>query len=234
MNFVLDLILVAICFFTIFFAAKRGFFRSLMGFASKIIALVVAYTFTPALAEAIKTRFLIGPLSDSIATTLRSYVGESYDFSNLSEKIPDILERYLISGEDLSASIDSMQKSGEEALRSVSEQIADKVSGMIATAIAFIGLFIVTCLVLWIVTKIADTVFKLPVLKTANTVLGVAFGICSAVLLTLVYCAVVSMLVGALGSVAPKFFGEDVLNKTLIVKYFANKDLLEISKNLIS
>ena len=236
MNFVLDLILVAICFFTVFFAAKRGFIRSIMGFASKIIALIVAYTFTPALSEFIKTRFLIGPLSDSIGSYLRTFVVRDgvYDFTALADKVPDLLQRYVISGDELSAKIGSMEQTGEEALRSVSEHIAGKGSGMIATAIAFIGLFIVTCFVLWIVTRVADAVFKLPVLNAANKVLGVAFGVLSAVLLTLVYSAEVSMLVGALGAVAPKVFGEDVLDKTILVKFFANKDLLEISKNLIS
>ena len=236
MNFVLDLVLLGICFLVIFFSAKRGFVRSIMGFASKIIALVVAYTFTPAVSEFIKTRFLMSPLSSSISSAIKSYVavGEGYDFSSISERIPDVLERYLISGEDIAAKVDAAGKTGEEALRYVSEQIADKVCGMIATAIAFVGLFVVTCFALWLVTVIVDAIFKLPVLRTANTVLGVVFGVFSAALIALVYCAAVSMLVGALGAVAPKYFGADVLERTIIVKYLANKDILDITKNLIS
>jgi uncharacterized membrane protein required for colicin V production len=236
MNFVIDLLLVAICFFIIFYSAKRGFVRSVMGFGSKIAALVVAYTFTPTVSAYIKARYLLGPLSESIASSIKSSVTTpaGYDFTNLAEKVPNVIERYLVSSEDLEAKIEAMQKTGDEALRYVSESIADKVSGMIATALAFIGLFVLTCAALWIVTRIVDAVFKLPVLRTANTVLGVAFGVCSAVLITVVYCSVIPVVISALGAVAPKYFGEDVIEKTMIVRFFANRDLLNFAQNIIS
>lgn len=236
MNFVLDLILVVICFLTVFIAAKKGFIRSVMGFVSKIVALIAAYTFTPTVAAYIKGRFLLAPLSDSIGASVKSAVtvDGGYDFSALSEKIPSILERYLISGEELTEKLETMQKTGDEALRFVSDVIADKVAGMIATAIAFIGIFVLVCVLLWVVTIIADAVFKLPVLRTANTVLGVLFGVLSAFIITLVYCSAVSLLVGALGSVAPKFFGQDVIDRTFIVKLFANADLIDIAHKFFS
>ena len=236
MYFILDLILVAICFFTIFFATKRGFVRSVMGFVSKIVALVVAYTFTPALAALIRSRIVIGPLSDSISSYLKSRLaaGDGYDFSRLSENASSILERYLVSGEDITEKVKAMEQTGEEALRYVSEQIAGKVAVMISTAVAFLILFFVTCFILWLVTVAVDSIFSLPVLRTANTALGAVFGVCSAVLIAIVYCAGVTLLVGALGSVEPNHFGDDVIDKTLIVKFIANTDLIDLTQNLIS
>lgn len=240
MSFLLDIVLIAICLAIVILATKRGFVRSLMGFVSKLVALVVAYTFTPALASFLKTKYFMDALVSNISTTLRSYVcinGE-YNFSALSENLPkpvsDLLARYNVTSETISECVSSAKDGGEAALESVSRAIADPVVTMISTAAAFILIFAVSCLALWIVTAVINSAFKLPVLRTANTVMGFAFGVCSAVLVLFAYSSVMAALVSSLGAISPEWFGEDVIERTLIVRLFSHLDLLGVVQKMIS
>lgn len=240
MSFFLDALLIVICLAIIIVSTKRGFVRSLLGLVSKIVALIAAYTFTPALASFLKTRYILDSLVGNIQTTLRQYVfvnGE-YNFSALTENIPDgvsnLLSRYGVTSEKLSESISSAQSGGEEALRSVSRAIADPVASMISTAAAFILIFFAACLVLWIVTAVINAAFKLPVLNTANTVMGFVFGVCSAVIVMFAYSTLVSVLVSSLGAISQDRFGAHVIESTLLVKFFSQPGLISIVQNIIS
>ena len=239
MSFLLDTFLIVICLAVIVLSAKRGFVRSLMGLISKLVALFVAYTFTPALANFIKTRFIMTPVVEKISTTLKSYVisnGE-YDFSKLKEMpqtLSELLARYNVSPETVQSKVDQLQTTGDEALTSVARTIADPVVTVISTAAAFILIFVAACLVLWIVTAIVDSVFKRPVRRTANTVLGVVFGVAAAVLILFVYSSVMSSLITSLGSISTDWFGESVVDQTVIVKFFAKHDVLEVVQKIIS
>lgn len=240
MSFLLDVILIALCLAIVILATKRGFVRSLLGLVSKIVAIIVAYTFTPALSNFIKTKYILDSLVGNIQTTLRQYVfvnGE-YDFSGLTENIPEgvsnLLSRYNVTPEKLSESIGSAQSGGEEALKSVSRAIADPVASMISTAIAFIVIFFAACLVLWIVTSVINLAFKLPVLSTANTVMGFVFGVCSAALVAVAYSTVVALLVSSLGAVSQDRFGAHVIESTLLVRLFSQPGLISVVQNIIS
>ncbi len=240
MSFLLDVVLIVICLAIIILATKRGFVRSLMGFVSKIVALIVAYTFTPALADFLKTKYILGPLVSNIQTTLRQYVlinGE-YDFSRLTENIPDgvssLLARYNVTPETLTETVSSAQASGETALENVSRAVADPVASMISTALSFILIFAAACIVLGIITAVINCAFKLPVLRTANTVLGFALGVCSAVLVMFAYSSVVSVLVTSLGAISQDRFGAQVIESTLLVKLFSHPGLISVVQNIIS
>ena len=239
MNFLLDIILLGICALIIVISAKRGFFRSMMGLVSKIVALIVAYTFTPALSNFLKENFIMRPVVDSISATIRSHlitdgVYDSSKLADLPQSISELLSRYNVDPADLKETIDGLNTTGEDAIETISRSIASPVVSVISTAAAFLLIFVLTSVVLWIATMIINSIFKLPVLHTANTVLGIVFGVVTAILIMFVYSAVVSSLVTSLGSISTKFFGEDVVEHTILVKFFSKHDLLGIVKNIVS
>ena len=237
MNFILDVILIAVCVAVVVISTKRGFFRSLMSFVSTLIALFAAYTFTPLLSGFIKEKFILGPMTDKLTTTVSSNITAadgSIDYTGLADKMSTTLDKYNVSESKLQEFIDAVKGSAGDPARELSERIADSVATGISTAIAFILLFIVFAVLLHVATVVIDTVFKLPVLRTANTVLGFVFGLLTACVIVLVYTAGVSVLVSSLGSVSSDWFGEDKIDRTLIIKFFAERDFFGISDNLIS
>ena len=95
-------------------------------------------------------------------------------------------------------------------------------------------IFIIAFVVLKVVTCVVDGAFKLPVLKTANTLLGFVFGLILAVLFIMIYSELCAALVSALGPISPKLFGQDVVDKTLLVKFFSEHSVLNLVNKLIS
>ena len=72
MGFVLDIILLAIGIGCIIYGWKCGFFKAFVSLVSGVCALLVAYTFTPSLAQFIKEKIVIDKVAGSITTTFAS------------------------------------------------------------------------------------------------------------------------------------------------------------------
>lgn len=240
-SFFIDLLLIAICIFTVILGTKRGFVKTLLSFLSTIVALVCSYTFTPIFATFLKEKFFLAPIADSIADTIRSIIpttNGSYNFELLFDDMPQtlsaILERYNVDPDSLREATSAMPEQGEEAVSVLSEMIALPIVDMITTVVAFVTIFVVLVVVLTIISVVLNSVFKLPVLKSANTFLGFILGLATAIVILFVYSSLVSTLVISLGSISPKWFGSDVIDQTLIVKFFSEHDFLSIVNNLLS
>lgn len=241
MSFILDAILIVMCIVCVAVGTKRGFVKTVMSLLSSVISAIAAYTFTPYFANFIKEKFLMESVSGGIADTIRSLVPASdgsYDLSSLFSDMPQtlssIIERYHGNAESLEALVNSMTETGDEAVRTLSKAIAEPIVNMISTVCAFVVIFIIAFVVLKVVTCVVDGAFKLPVLKTANTLLGFVFGLILAVLFIMIYSELCATLVSALGSISPKLFGQDVVDKTLLVKFFSEHSVLNLVNKLIS
>lgn len=213
----------------------------LMSLISKIVALICAYTFTPFLSELIKAKYIMKPISGSIADTIKSLAPVSngqYDlvslFSDMPQTLASILERYNINTSVVIDTVNKIGAGGDNAVSAVSDLIAQPIVDMISVCIAFIVIFLAVCILLAIVTLIIGSVFELPVLKQANTLLGFLLGLCTALLILFIYSSAVSSIVTALGSVAPQYFGNDVVEQTLLVRLFSNYDLLSLVNKILS
>ena len=79
-----------------------------------------------------------------------------------------------------------------------------------------------------------DFLFRLPVLKTANTFLGLLFGIAEAGLVVFVLASVLSVLVTGLGSIDPTLFGADVVENTTICKKLLEYNVLTKITDVLS
>lgn len=241
MSFFIDALLIAICVITVIVGTKRGFVKTLMSLVSTVIAFICSYTFTPALAEFLQNKFFLAPVADSIAKTIRSLVPAAdgqFDVGLLFEDMPQtlatILERYNIDPAALQNTAETVSGQGGDAVQAMADAIALPIVSTVSAAVAFMGIFIIVSVALAIVTAIINSIFKLPVLKSANTLLGFLMSVAIAFIILFVYSSVVSSLVISLGSISPQLFGSDVIDKTLIVKFFSTHDFLSLVNNLLS
>lgn len=241
MSFILDAILIVMCIVCVAVGTKRGFVKTVMSVLSSLISAIAAYTFTPYFANFIKEKFLMEPVSGGIADTIRSLVPAAdgnYDLSSLFSDMPQtlssIIERYHGNSDSLEALVKSMTETGDEAVRTLSRAIAEPIVNMISTVCAFIVIFVTALVILKVVTCVVDGVFKLPVLKTANTLLGFVFGLILAVFIIMIYSELCAALVSALGPISPKLFGQNVVDKTLLVKFFSEHSVLNLVNKLMS
>ena len=103
----------------------------------------------------------------------------------------------------------------------------------ISNCIAFILIFVTVFLLLVLLTAILDAVFHLPVLNGVTKAFGRIFGIAEALLFAWVISYVAAAGVRALGSVDPNTFGEQVVEKSYVMRFFLSFNLLRVIGNVL-
>lgn len=239
MNFILDGVLIAICIAVIVHSVKRGFVKTILSIVASIAAVLLAVVFTPNLSAFFYDKFVLSGISSSIAGTISSLAGngDAAGIADMFSKMPDalsgILRQYNVSEETVNGMLEAA-KSGTGTVQSISDTIAAPIASAISSALAFIAIFAVSVIALKIVIWAIDMVFKFPVLSTVNKAGGLVLGVMLAAVVIFVYSAVAANLVSALGSVSPKLFGPDVIEGTIIVKFFAENNIFGIISDAIN
>ena len=244
MHFVLDIIIVALCVLTILVSYKRGFFKSVMSLCSGIAALLVAYTFTPQLALIVKEKFLLDKIAGGVVDTLASMARTGaegaqnvvYDLSKLLEnsQFLSILDQYGANSDAIKDLIQSTNDGSHAAVEQVAYAVADPIAGTLASIVVFIGLFLASLLVLRLVTWAIGIIFTLPVLRGVDKILGLVFGIVSALLFVWIFAMVAAAALDAIASVAPGTIDPDILEDSVLLKFFARYNPVEAITNAIA
>lgn len=240
MSLVFDGLILIVCIIIVVVETRRGFVKSVMHLCSHIAALFVAYAFTPKLSAFLSEHFFLEKVSSGIRDTLKSLTanGEGgYDLSRLFDDVPEpftqILERYHVSLDSLSDRLEGITGAAEDAVNDLADNIAGGVSGVLSSVCAFLLLFVASLLVLKLVTFILDALFRLPILSTANTALGFIFGVVIALVAAFVLSLLSVKFIGAMSSISPDLFSQDVIDKSIILKFFAKYNILGVIAGVI-
>ncbi len=243
MGFVLDIILLAIGVGCVIYGWKCGFFKSVVSLFSGVCALLVSYTFTPSLAQFIKEKFVIDKVAGSITTTFASIAeagkegGEKviYDLKLLLEsaQFADTVEQCGADEEAMRTLIETTTSNTYEAVERVSYAVAEPVSAALSSIIAFICIFILSLIAIRIVTWVVGLVFKLPVLRELDKMMGFVFGVISAVFFVWMFALCADSLVNVLSTVAPGSFSTEIIESSLLVEFFAKYNPLVLLSNTV-
>ena len=233
MSLAIDAIILIVGVVIILVAAKKGLIRAIMGLVSSAVSLVVAYAYTPVLAEYIGNEFLLDRITGNINETLKGWaLDTSSDLYNLDRLISTpnsdftgILDRYGVGLDKIADRLRGLVGVTETEVKSVAEEIASPTSNMLASVLAFLAIFAASFILLTLITHILDAIFKLPVLSGINKLLGVLFGVAEAVFVAYILSIALSVLVGALGAISPDLFGEDVVERSIICKFFVEHNI---------
>ena len=235
MNLILDGVVLCVAILAIIFGTKRGFIRSVMGVCTLIAALFVAYAFSPPLAAYIESRPFIHSVSESITDTIKSLSANTegtYDLEKLFADMPDaftqIVDRYKADPEELKQNVVPSADAESVAVDALADMIADPVVSAIAGVLAFLALFVAAVIALKLFTLILDLIFRLPVLKSANSMLGFLFGVIAAAVWAWVLSSLAVPFVSAMSSISPDLFRESVVENTVIIKFFSGLDIKQL------
>ncbi|MBQ6824926.1 MAG: CvpA family protein [Clostridia bacterium] len=225
MAIIFDVLVLVILAVSVFFAYKKGLIQTLFSLVGGLAALALAVSMCSTAADWLNRELIRPTVRDAVLTAVNgSELGKKYDealasvdvVGNLRE-MPDALRDFLEGFHlDVDAIVSSAEKSKEDSLvakEKLIESIADPISMGLSKAAALLGLFVVFFLLLFVAARLLDTVFEvLPLGKKINKVGGVVFGIIRAVLIILVFGAVVALLSG-------NIISPEILEKTLLLKY---------------
>ena len=240
MSLFLDLILIAVFAVTIISAYNNGFFKSAMNLASSVIAVLVAYTATPALSRVIYDKMLHNSLSDALANTIASMTKSGsdavYDLSRLldNSQFATIVEKYGADMNKITSLIENTADTSYSGVTTVARAVADPVASTLSTVIAFASVFFVCFVILLIFTAVMSNFFRLPVLRSMDKGLGLVFGVLCATVTVFVIAMLAEPCLASLSVVAPKIISPTLFENSILLKLFAEYNLLSMISNIMA
>lgn len=236
MGIALDIIILAIIAVNIIIAWKKGFVKMVLRSLTVIAALVLAFVFTPALRAALsETEFAVNTgekihtgiveMLDNIAADEENETDtEDTADGKSKDDIVSLLSRVGIDAEEISADIDNwLETKAEDIKISIADKVAPVVLNALMTAVVFALLFLLTFIAATVAVILLEKFTELPVLKQANTALGIAVGCVAALLEVCVFVSIMQMLI-SYNAVGGILAGLDT-ESTLLFKFFSNYNI---------
>lgn len=175
---------------------KKGFVDMLFGAVSMLLALALAVIIGPKLGAAVQG-------SENIMNKLTTKVSATLNLDELAIEIPqadvfiDNLNLPIVIKEKITSSefVENMEINSlaETASDKMAEVVAVFLAKLIVSAVCFVIVFVVALILIYIADKILDLFTKLPLLKQANQLAGLALGVCQAILVVWMFFAVITM-----------------------------------------
>lgn len=233
MSLILDIIVIVVAVVAVTSGIRRGFIKSFMSLVSTLVAFVAAWVFTPTVSALLSAKVFSAPITGSVRSTLMSLLthnGEGYDLSKLFEDFPEafsqLISKFGADSASLKAEYGSNSAASTEVVDKLAQKISDPIVSLVSNVVAFIGLFVVALILLFIITAIIEFFAKLPVIRSANKLLGFVFGLLSAAFSVILLCKLFPPVISMLEPFNPEWFNDGVIQKTLIVKRVAELNLL--------
>lgn len=194
---------------------RKGFVKSVWKLAAWILTIVLTMALLTPAYEYARTLPVRNTIKESITLKLNEKASEEIASEEEAAKqslgLPAFLEKNL----DFSA----LTQKTEESVDAVLEGIAEDLTDIILKIAVFVLLFLAIRLLLWAVFLLLNLTSKLPVIKSANKLLGGVMGLISMLFVIYIVCALISFFAS----------GDEVLeviNSSYIVKYFYNNNVL--------
>lgn len=197
---VLDIILIALIAFGAFRGYKRGLVGVVVGFASLILSIILAFAFQSIVAEAL----------------YNSGIGDS-----LKEVVQENIQTMLDNGENVEDSFYGNILNSTITEDKV-QQAGEIVTMFVMKGVSFILIFLAVRLICYILQMILNIVFNLPILSSINQIGGIAVGVLSTLIKVWILLAILSFI-----TPLPMFNGiAEYVDNTFLVKLLYNNNLL--------
>lgn len=211
MNFIVDIIIIAIIALFTFW----GYHRGLIGVAFKILTFFVAilvalFLYQPVSNLIIKNTDVDENIENSIIEKFSSKENEQIkeeDLENMSQVVVNYIKNYTSEAQDATVSM-----------------VAKQVSIVSINVVVAIGLFILTKLILIIFRAISKILAELPIIKQFDKTGGIIYGLLEGILVILVVLAIISLCAsmienfGIISSINNSYIGKFLYNNNIILK----------------
>lgn len=218
MNFVLDLIILAIVIVTIYLSAKKGFVKVLVETVGFILAIVVSFTVSTPLAEATYDKFIEPSIIQSAEKTIQNDAGIDKE---VWENIPDFItknaENFGISADSFSETINENISLGtKKAVTIASQKVIKPVCVSLVSMIYVVILTTLLFIVVKFAAKFLNKLFSFSLVGKLNRTLGGVLGAFKGVAFAVLFVVIVSFLV----SINGKLFNITIqdIEKTFLFK----------------
>ena len=231
MAYIADLAIVAVIIFSAVMGHRRGLVKTVFKCLSLAAAIILAYFFGHAVGDYIKTT----PVYETVSVSVSDAVSEHFDKTALEgldsakkaqqdfEKsdVGKTLSRLGFDSNDLYEKYETEILDGKNSLKeNYAKKLADWIISCLASALGTLIVFIASLLLLKILAKVFEAVFKLPLLKTVNKFGGGILGLILGFVYAFVACAVIEMLLPYIPENPVLYMGME--ENTVLYKFFLN------------
>lgn len=200
MEYILDLIFIALAVVMIILGAKKGLIKALLDGLSTIASGIIAYILATPVAKVIYDAFVRGIVKSEF---LKGLDDSGTDFGSISEKVNALVNElpegalniaskfgFDVNGA-ISNVVSSAPDSNESLVETLMTNIGDNIFLKITEAVTMFALFIIVSIALTFVIRLLNKVVKkLPVVKQANKLAGGLLGLVKAVVIIFVVSTV--------------------------------------------
>lgn len=207
MAYIVDIIIIAVFFLTVFVSYKKGFVKSLFDLIGTLLAFTAAKIFSGTLAPQGFGMFVEGPARATLSKSLGKIGTTDYgaQVQEAIESIPDGLSGVMqLIGIDKEAILQQVSSS-ELAQGNLVDTIMSKVVEPVGTAVIQFVLFVILAVAFTVIIRIGVklldfVVKKIPVVKKLNSSLGIVVGILRGFLTVIIISMVIGLVVSFIGS----------------------------------
>ena len=202
LKFLVDLIYVILAVTTVIIFTCRGFIDSVFRFGRTIMAGLICYFVGPVVSDLIYEKLIYNGILEFVSERIERFLVEtvgSIDIQGLIDSLPFIV-RQLVDREEITARYGDSVEGFDEIAADFAESVASPLSALLSNLIAYVAVFLLSMLALFLAFKLLDGIFKLPVLNAINKTLGCILGVAAAFLLLGAITFLLGLLVGVLGS----------------------------------
>lgn len=213
---VVDILLVVLLVVFVAVAAKRGFMITLLEVAAVVLAVIISMQLCKPAANGMYTTLFEPSVEKKITEALPNNAdGTTYakKASAVVESLPAFARNYIaksgIDTDDITGQIMKGDYSSEDVAAQLNKNIARPIAVTVLSSVLFMVFGILLMLILKQVAKALNKMFKIPIVGTANALLGGLFGLLKGVVVCYFLCCILVYLSERMGVAALKSAVDD-------------------------
>lgn len=227
--FLLDGVIIILFALFIFLGFKNGVARSLISFIGAIFSLIFSIYISSLASEAIYDTFIEKNLTSSINQTISDKNFKSEDiFNNLPNFVSNALRIYNITNEKVSS---IARSSGLDKEKVLSDLFSRAIKGVIRDILSIL-IFWLLMILIGTICKNLSYVFKLPVLRQIDGLLGGIFGAFKGYVVIVILMMFLKMFL-PISKVVPEVLSDKNIDSTVLFSHMYKSNLIyELYKSI--
>ena len=228
MQYILDLALVAVITAAVLIAKRRGFLKSSYNILSLVITVLLIFTLQEPFCKYLAESKLGEAVHDKVSLQVQGTAAEQEEQIEDSEdadtavKVGEIMGLPTFMMDFLDKKLQKQTAAVENMKNDALGILTDTVTEVLLKIISAVLLFLLVRVGVFLLLHILEMLFKLPLLHSINSLLGMIIGAANGLLIVYVICALLMFL--SPGESLSQI--TQVIDKTYLVKYFYNNNLL--------
>lgn len=228
MNYIFDLVLIGIITASVLVSKRRGFLKSSYTVLSLIISAVLIVTLQQPFTDYLSSSALGQTVRDKVQLQVQGTAEEQMPQINGEEdsetavKVGEVMGLPSFLMDFLDEKLEKQAEAVETMKNDALAVLTDTVTEVILKIASIILLFLAVRFGVFVLLRLLDIIFKLPLLSGVNSFLGMIVGALNGLLIVYIICAILTLLAPteSLSAISK------VVDETLIVKHFYDNNLL--------